>query len=42
MKNTYQVAMVMVTAALSAALLLAPMPGQGQAPELAAERQTKP
>jgi len=30
-KNTYQVAMVMATAALSAALLLAPMPGLGQA-----------
>ena len=32
MKNTYCVAMVMAMAALSAALLLAPMPGLGQAP----------
>ena len=32
MKNTYQVTMVMATAALCAALLLAPMPGMGQAP----------
>jgi len=31
-KNTYQVAMVVATAALSAALLLAPMPGLGQTP----------
>jgi len=31
-KNTYQVAMVMATAALCAALLLAPMHGLGQAP----------
>jgi Tol biopolymer transport system component len=31
-KNAYRVAMVMVTAALSAALLLAPMSGQGQEP----------
>jgi len=31
-KNTYQVGMVIATAALSAALLLAPMPGLGQAP----------
>jgi len=30
-KNTYQVALVMVTAALGAVLLLAPMPGLGQA-----------
>ena len=32
MKNTYQVAMVMATAALGAVLLLAPLPGLGQAP----------
>ena len=32
MKNTYRVAMVMVTAALCAALLLAPLPGRGQTP----------
>jgi len=31
-KNTYQVAMVMATAALGAVLLLAPLPGLGQAP----------
>src|SRR3990172_3614877 len=31
-KNTYQFAMVMATAALSAALLLAPAPVLGQAP----------
>jgi len=32
MKNTCQLAMVMATAALSAVLLLAPLPGLGQAP----------
>ena len=38
MKNTYQVAMVMVTAALCAALLLAPAPGLGQTPAPATAR----
>ena len=41
MKNTYQVAIVIATVALSAALLLAPVPVRAQAPAATAEDRAK-